>query len=214
MAWDLAGSLICSAGIHSRAPTNACPACSRTYARCTMLIPLATLPTQPRYCRLTPAVRPPCLTWPVSSIAPTASPRPPTGLAGGVIQPGHGEPAHHPHRREGVPDRAAEQPLGLTRSPVPGMLGDRPPVAPADLAHQRRGVLARLQPRLHPREARPQQLQQLSAFPVGQGDAYPGRSSRLRSCCPHKRMIARRLRRARPDSPPRPRSKPEWLLPY
>jgi hypothetical protein len=56
------------------APTSACPVCSRTYARCTVLIPLATLPTQPRYCRLTPAVRLPALTCPVSSIAPTASP--------------------------------------------------------------------------------------------------------------------------------------------
>ena len=40
-----------------------------------MLIPLATLPTQPRYCRFTPAVRAPALTCPVSSIAPTARPR-------------------------------------------------------------------------------------------------------------------------------------------
>ena len=40
-----------------------------------MLIPLATLPTQPRYCRFTPAVRVPALTCPVSSIAPTARPR-------------------------------------------------------------------------------------------------------------------------------------------
>ena len=40
-----------------------------------MLIPLATLPTQPRYCLLTPAVRSPALTCPVSSMAPTARPR-------------------------------------------------------------------------------------------------------------------------------------------
>ena len=63
------------AGTHSRAPISACPACSRTYARCTVLIPLASLPAQPRYWRLTPAVRVPCLACPVSSIAPTASPR-------------------------------------------------------------------------------------------------------------------------------------------
>jgi hypothetical protein len=31
---------------------------------------------------------------------------------------------------------------------------------------------------------------------------YPGSSSRLRSCCPHKRMIDRRLRSARPGSRP------------
>jgi hypothetical protein len=45
--------------------------------------------------------------------------RTPAGRAGGLIQPGHGEPAHHPHRGEGVPDSAAEQPLGLVRRPVP-----------------------------------------------------------------------------------------------
>ena len=35
--------------IDSRAPISACPVPSRTYDRCTVLIPLATLPTQPRY---------------------------------------------------------------------------------------------------------------------------------------------------------------------
>jgi hypothetical protein len=72
---DVTGSPIWAAGIHSRAPISACPAPSRTYARWTVLMPLATLPTQPRYCRLTPAVRVPALTCPVSSIAPTARPR-------------------------------------------------------------------------------------------------------------------------------------------
>ena len=40
-----------------------------------MAMPLATLPTHPKYCRLTPAVAHPCLAWLVSSIAPTRSPR-------------------------------------------------------------------------------------------------------------------------------------------
>ena len=151
-----------------------------------MLIPLATLPTQPRYCRLTPAVQVPALTCPVSSIAPTARPRRRPVLAGGLIQPGHGEPAHHPHRREGVPHRAAEQPLGPIRR-----CGPRPArrsstrCASAGSAHHRGGILARLQPRLCPREARPQQSQQLSAFPARQPGAYPGGSSRLRFCCRH-----------------------------
>ena len=35
-------------------------------------MPLATRPAQPRYWRLTPAVKLPCLSWPVSSSAPTA----------------------------------------------------------------------------------------------------------------------------------------------
>jgi hypothetical protein len=90
----------------------------------------------------------------------------PAGRAGGLIQPGHGEPAHHPHRREGVPDCPVEQPLRPVRRAVPGTLGDRPPVPSAQVAHHRGGVLARLQPRLCPREARAQQFQQLSAFPA------------------------------------------------
>ncbi len=202
MTADLAGSPIWAAGIHSRAPTSACPVPSRTYARCTVLIPLATLPTQPRYCRFTPAVRAPALTWPVSSIAPTARAAPAAGRTGGLIQPGHREPAHHPHRRNGVPHRTAEQPLGLIRRPVARLRGDRPPVAFGDLAHHRGGVLARLQPRSCPREARPQQCQQLGSLPAGQRGAYPGGSSRLRFCCPHKHMIDRRLRLARPLPPP------------
>jgi hypothetical protein len=36
-----------------------------------VLMPLATRPAQPMYCRLTPAVELPCLAWPVSSSAPT-----------------------------------------------------------------------------------------------------------------------------------------------
>jgi len=56
MTADFAGFLRCSAGIHSRASISARPVPSRTYDRYTVLIPLATLPTQPRYCLLTPAV--------------------------------------------------------------------------------------------------------------------------------------------------------------
>jgi len=96
-----------------------------------------------------------------------------------LLQPGHREPAHHAHRGEGVPAGVVEQPLGLVRRPVPGVPGDAPPVALRQLAHHRGGVLARLQPRLRPGEARPQQLQQLGPFPQRQPGAYPGGSSRL-----------------------------------
>ena len=96
---------------------------------------------------------------------------PPPRLAGGLIQARHREPAHCPHCRRRVPDGPVEQPLGLIRSPVPGMLGDRPPVAPGQAAHHRGKVLARLQPRLHTNKARAQQTQQFSAFPLAQ----PGR---------------------------------------
>jgi hypothetical protein len=76
------------------------------------------------------------------------------GAAGGLVQPGHSEPAHHFHCRGGVPDRPAEQPLHPVRRPVSGPFGQRPAVPPGQIAHQRGGVLARLQPRLHPAEAR------------------------------------------------------------
>lgn len=62
--------------------------------------------------------------------------------AGGRIQPVHGEPAHHPHRGEGIPHRAAEQPLGSIRRAVSGLRGDRPPVAPGIwLIRRRRACL-------------------------------------------------------------------------
>jgi len=72
-----------------------------------------------------------------------------------------------------------EQPLRLIRRPVPGMPGDAPPVPLRQFAHHRGGVLARLQPRLCPRETGPQQFQQLSPFPQRQPDAYADGCSRL-----------------------------------
>ena len=122
---------------------------------------------------------------------------PAAAVAGGLVQSGDGEPAHRPHHRQGVPDRPAEQPLHPVRRPVPGPLGQRPAITSRQITHQRSGVLAGLQPRLHPRETRTHQFQQLIAFPPAKASAYPGGSSRLRSCCPHKRMIARRLRHAK-----------------
>ena len=69
---DFTGSSMSSAGIHCRAPVSACPVLSRTQDRCTVLMPFATRPAQPMYCRLTPAVELPCFCWPVSSSAATA----------------------------------------------------------------------------------------------------------------------------------------------
>jgi hypothetical protein len=71
---DFTGSSMRPAGIHCRAPISACPVFSRAYDRCTVVIPLATLPIHPKYCRLTAAVAVPCFCWLVSSSAPTASP--------------------------------------------------------------------------------------------------------------------------------------------
>ena len=59
------------AGTHCRAPASAWPVFSRTYDRWTVLMPFATRPAHPMYCRLTPAVADPCFSWPVSSSAPT-----------------------------------------------------------------------------------------------------------------------------------------------
>jgi hypothetical protein len=134
--------------------------------------------------------------------------------AAGLIQARHGEPAHHPRRRGGVPRRPVEQPLGLIRRPVPGLLSDRPPVTPGHLAHQRRGILARLQPWLHPNKTRPQQAQQLSPLPPAQPGTYPGGSSRPRLCCRHTHMIARRLPLRSLFPRLRRRSRTQWPLPY
>jgi hypothetical protein len=57
----------------------------------------------------------------------------------------------------------------------------------------RRHVLARLQKRLDPSETRPQTIQQVSPLPPGRPGTYRGSSSRLRFCCSHIRIIARRL---------------------
>jgi hypothetical protein len=114
--------------------------------------------------------------------------------AGRLVQPGHREPAHHPHRREAVPDRAAEQPLSPLRRPVPGLLRNRPPVPPGQVTGYSSHILTCLPPRLHPRKARPQQPQQLTTLPGRQRGPYPGSRSRLRFCRSHEHMIGRRLR--------------------
>ena len=123
---------------------------------------------------------------------------PPSPPPGRLIQPSYREPAHHPHRGEGIPGRAVEQPLRPLRLPVPCPLRDRPAVPLGQLADQGSHVLARLQPRPRPHKTRPQQSQQLTAFPGRHRGPYPGGSSRLRFCCCHERMIDRRLRRVDP----------------
>jgi hypothetical protein len=54
-----------------------------------------------------------------------------------------------------------------------------------------------------PAQTRPQQHQQLTAFPGRKSGPYPGSSSRLRFCCRHTRMIGRRLRPVEPAASPR-----------
>jgi hypothetical protein len=139
---------------------------------------------------------------------------PPPRTAGRLIQPSHREPAHHPHRRKGVPHRPVEQPLGPLRAAVSCLLGDCPPIPLRQAARHRRDVLARLQPRLHPHKESPQQLQQLSPLLLAQPSTYPGGTSRPRLCCRHILMIARRLPYRSRFPTLRPRSRPERMLPY
>ena len=68
-----------------------------------------------------------------------------TGPPRRFIQAGHREPAHHAHRRKGVPRGTAEQPLRPARRPVSRMLGDRPAITPRQAAGQRTDILAGLQ---------------------------------------------------------------------
>ena len=145
---------------------------------------------------------------------PDHQPAPPPATARGFGQAGHREPADLAHRGERVPRCAVQQPLHPVRGAVPGMLGDRPPVPLRQLADQRRHILPGLLPRLGPGKARPQPSDQLSPFPDCLPSPYPGSSSRLRFICPHKHMIARRLR-SRHTNPPHPaRSSRQWRLPY
>ena len=165
-----------------------------------MLIPFATRPAQPMYCRFTPAVEPPCFSWPVSSSAPTVI-RLRRLPAGRGVQPGRRVLPDLAHRRGLVPRRPVQQPLGLVRRPVARLLADRPPVPRRQVADQRVQVLPGLQPRLRPRKARPEQPHQGRPLPQRPPCPYPGISSRLVFICHHKHMIPRRLPLISRESP-------------
>ena len=178
MSRDFTGSAMCSRGIHCRAPISACPALSRTYDRWTVLIPFATLPAHPRYWRFDS--RRGFSGFFLTGLVDRADHHPaPPPAPRRLLQALDREPAHHAHRGGGVPARVVQQPLCPVRRPLPAMPGDAPPVHPGQLADQRGHVLARLQPRLCPGKARPQQPQQLILFPQRQPGAYPDGSGRL-----------------------------------
>jgi hypothetical protein len=80
-----------------------------------------------------------------------------------------------PHRRERVHTVRLSSRWVLSGARSPACAA----IAPGDLAHQRDGVLARLQPRHCPPEARPQEFQQLTALSARQHGSYAGGSSRL-----------------------------------
>jgi len=77
------------------------------------------------------------------------------------------EVAHDAQRLALVPHRVVEQPLGLVRRAVPGVLGDRPAVLAGDVAGQPVDVLARLHPHLPAGEGRAQTPRELVAVGLG-----------------------------------------------
>ena len=90
--------------------------------------------------------------------------------AGGLIQARPrrtGAPPPSPRRCPSTARLSSRCVLSGVRSPACSAIVH--PLRRRDLAHQRGGVLARLQPRLHPREARPQQLP--AAQPASAGPA-------------------------------------------
>ena len=128
---------------------------------------------------------------------------PAPGAAGRSVQPGHRITPDRAHHRRLVPRRPVQQPLHPGRRPVARLLGDRPPVPRRKVAHQRIHVLPGLQPRLRPREARPDQPHQGRPLPQRPPCPYPGDSSRLVFICQHKHMIPRRLPSSHGNHKPR-----------
>jgi hypothetical protein len=112
---------------------------------------------------------------------------------GRIVQPGYRIPPDLAHRRRLVPRSPVQQPLLPVRRPVPGVLCDRPPVPRRQVAGQRGHLLARVQPRLRPGEAGPQQAQQDRPLPHRPAGPYPGGSSRPCFICSHKLTISGRL---------------------
>ncbi len=78
------------------------------------------------------------------------------------------------------------------------------------LPARRRGRPGRPPPRRAPR----QPPQQFSPCPGRVPSLYPGSSSRLRFCCPHKHMIDRRLRPSHTGSGASHKVRPPMALPY
>jgi hypothetical protein len=91
----------------------------------------------------------------------------------------------HQRRRGGlVPCHVVEQPLHPVRRPIPGVLGQRPPVLAWQVSQQPVDVLARLRPCLPASERARQQGQHLGPLHPGQlGGLYYQPSSRLVFVC-------------------------------
>ena len=186
---DVTGSLMCSRGIHCRAPISACPVPSRTYARCTVLMPLATRPAHPRYCLLTPAVASALLLLPglvqrpdripparrfrrAASSSPATANRRTTLIAASVIPAGMIQQPLRPVRRPG-PRHAGRCSTRCTRGSSLISAATYLPACSHTCVRAKHGRSS---------------LQQPGPFPQRQPRAYPDGSSRLRFCCHHKHM--------------------------
>jgi hypothetical protein len=90
--------------------------------------------------------------------------------------------------------RPVQQPLRPVRRPVPGVLGDGPPVPRRQVAGQRVHVLPRLQPRLRPREARPQRPISADRSRTARRAPMLATAAALASFVLTSNTIARRLR--------------------
>ena len=151
-----------------------------------MLIPLATLPAQPRYCRCTPAVAVPVFSWPVSSSAPITRPRrrPPRRAASS-------RPATANRRTTPIAANVSHDARLSSRCVRSGA---RSPACSAIVQPLRFGspltsALTYLPACSHGSVRAKHGLsrhQQLPALPGAQPRPYPGSRSRLRFCCPHK----------------------------
>src|SRR5262249_37870648 len=141
---------------------------------------------------------------------------PPAPTAGGLIQPGHREPAHHSHRSEGIPHRAVEQPLRLLRRPVPGPARKCPPGCGGAGRCPRHGLFS------PPAATAPPGRNTAAAIPAAHHASEPPRRplswrqqppSFLLSSHTHDRQAAAPCRTGSLILL-RSRSNPEWRLPY
>jgi hypothetical protein len=180
-----------------------------------VLIPFATRPAPPMYCRFTPAVASPAFSCPVSSSAPiTMPPQRPLRLAASS------RPATA-NRRTPLIAANVSQAARLSNRCVRS--GVRSPACWAIVHPFRFGISL---------TSADTYLPACSHVPVRakHGLSRPSRSPRFRHASPApilaaaaafdpvvvtNRMIARRLRPVEPKFPPRSaRSKPQWRLPY
>ena len=164
-----------------------------------MLIPFATRPAQPMYCRFTPAVASPAFSWPGLVHRPDHQAAPPAAAPGRLLQarpPRTGGPRSSPRTCPSDARFSSRCVRSGVRSPAcsaivhPFRLGSSLTSADTYLPACSHVSVRAKHGRSSPSSS--------ARFRQRQPGPYPGSSSRLRFCCPHKHMIARRLRCAKP----------------